>query len=429
MRNMQNFDGPRKLSTALDSSRWLSMFRPSLFLVLCSSFLLSSCSFSKKSQPGPSAGNEESARDAELAPLLVAADYGSFNDPVLADYVASVGRRLAPHTQRPYLPYRFLLSNAPAPSAAALPGGTVILSRGLVAQLQNEAQLAAILAHNLAHITARDPGPRFLPRASYADSSSMWDGLIAATGAPPTLPHTREQERQADAAAITTLTAAGYDPREYAAALELLAHLGENPWNTIHPHSPDSLANLQIPKSPNPQMEIGEANFRQFTLLLRSQKNALLTLAQAQAALVRDKNPRRSQTLAEQALRLLPNDYAANLIMANALNAGGQISEARHYARLAMSIHPDAPAALLTLAQSDVTDHNYSAALARLDAYAALLPRNTHIAFYQGLCHEAMNQIPPATAAFNRFLRGPSPNPAQEEYARRRLVAWARDRR
>jgi len=371
--------------------------------------------------------------DADLTPLLIAAGYGSFNDPVLADYITAVGQRLIPHTHRPNLPYRFILVNAPSPAATALPGGTLILSRGLIAQLQNEAQLAALLAHNLAHINARDPNTRLPLRPAPSDaSSSLWDGLVSATGVPPAIQYTHAQERLADAATLAYLLAAGYDPREFLTLLELLDVLGDTPWNTAHPNSPERLADLRARLASLPDDApdfLGEPEFRQATLLLRSQRNALLTLSQAKTALLRDKNPRRAITLAEQALRLLPNDYAGNLILANALNAAGQVSEARYYARLATSLQPDAPAAFLTLAQSDITDQNYSAALSRLDAYATLLPRNNHIAFYQGLCHEALGQTPSAAAAFTRFLRSPSPSSAQEDYARRRLTTWSRERR
>jgi len=375
---------------------------------------------------------DDIALDADLTPLLIAADYGSFNDPVLADYITAVGQRLIPHTQRPGLPYRFILVNAPSPAATALPGGTLILSRGLIAQLQNEAQLAALLAHNLAHINARDPNTRLPLRPAPADSSSLWDGLTSATGVPPAIQYTHAQERLADASALAYLIAAGYDPRELPVLLELLDALGDTPFNTAHPNSPERLADLRARLANLPDDtpdHLGEPEFRQATLLLRSQKNPLLTLAQAKTALLRDKNPRRAITLAEQALRLLPNDYAGHLIMANALNAAGQVSEARYYARLATSLQPDAPAALLTLAQSDITEQNYAAALSRLDAYATLLPRNTHIAFYQGLCHEALGQTPSAATAFTRFLRSPSPSVAQEDYARRRLTTWSRERK
>ena len=406
------------------------------FLILLSALLLfAGCS------PNPVTGKrqiqlyteqDDLTVDADLTPLLIAADYGSFNDPALVDYITSVGQRLVPFTHRPNLPYRFILVNAPAPSATALPGGTLILSRGLIAQLQNEAQLAALIAHNLAHINARDPNTRLpLRPASVDPSASLWDGLTSATGVPSAIQYTREQERLADASALAYLIAAGYDPRELLSLLELLQTLGDTPFNTAHPNSPERLSDLRARLAnlpPDTPEHLGEAEFRQATLLLRSQKNALLILAQAQTALLRDKNPRRAITLAEQALRLLPNDYAGNLIMANALNAAGQVSEARYYARLANSIYPDAPAALLTLAQSDITDQNYSAALSRLDAYATLLPRNTHIAFYQGLCYEALGQTPSAATAFTRYLRTPS-SVAQEDYARRRLTMWSRERK
>ncbi len=372
---------------------------------------------------------EELTLDADLTPLQIAADHGSFNDPLLADYITSVGQRLIPFTHRPGLPYRFILTNDPIPNTTALPGGTLLITRGLLAQLQNEAQLAALLAHELAHINARDANARLVTHSPPPDSSSsIWDNLTAATGASLPARHTREQERLADTSALAYLTAAGYAPGALPDLLDLLARLGESPWATAHPLTPEHLAELRARIPTNAPAHFGEPEFRQATLILRSQKPALLTLAQAQTAL-RDKNPQRAKTLAEQTLRLLPNDYTALLTMANALNALGQIDESRYYARLATSVHPDAPGLLLTFAQSDITDQNYRAALTRLDAYAALLPRNTHIAFFQGLCHEALNQIPAAALAFTRFLRGPSGTPSQEDYARRRLATWSRERK
>jgi predicted Zn-dependent protease len=137
---------------------------------------------------------------------------GEYRDPVLGAYVTRVGLRVARASERPALPWRFRVTDDPGVAAHALPGGQISLTRGLLAQLGSEAELAAVLAHEIAHVARHH-------------TLAAWS-----TAAPPLgeeradqeLARDRDQERQADALAVGYLEATGYAPGALGVALEAL---------------------------------------------------------------------------------------------------------------------------------------------------------------------------------------------------------------
>ncbi len=89
-------------------------------------------------------GRDMAARLLGAAPLV--------NDPRLQQYVNRVGRWLASQTERPDLPWHFGVLDAPQLNAFAVPGGTIFVTRGLVARMKSEAELAGVLAHEISHV-------------------------------------------------------------------------------------------------------------------------------------------------------------------------------------------------------------------------------------------------------------------------------------
>jgi predicted Zn-dependent protease len=89
-------------------------------------------------------GRDMAARLLGAAPLAA--------DDALQRYVNNVGRWLAAQTERPGLPWHFGVLEAPQLNAFATPGGHIFVTRGLVARMQNEAELAGVLAHEIAHV-------------------------------------------------------------------------------------------------------------------------------------------------------------------------------------------------------------------------------------------------------------------------------------
>ncbi len=152
-------------------------------------------------------------------------------DPDVNVYVSNVGHRLARVSDRPDLPYEFVVLNDGTPNAWALPGGKIAINRGLLTLLDDEAQLAAVLGHEIVHAAARHTAQQMtqatmlnvgMMAAGMATQSSEYGQWVAAgAGLGANLwqaRYGRGQETQADEYGVQYLVRAGYNPQ---AAVEL----------------------------------------------------------------------------------------------------------------------------------------------------------------------------------------------------------------
>ena len=98
---------------------------------------------------------EELALGRQLSKTLPEQYGGIYNDPVLAAYVTAIGEKIAAISHRPELIYHFTILDSPVVNAFALPGGYVYITRGMLAYLNSESELAGVLGHEIGHVTAR----------------------------------------------------------------------------------------------------------------------------------------------------------------------------------------------------------------------------------------------------------------------------------
>jgi len=152
-------------------------------------------------------------------------------DPELTLYVSEVGQKLARVSDRPDLPYEFVVLNSSVPNAWALPGGKIAVNRGLLTKFEDEAQLASVLGHEIVHAAARHSVQRMqqgmlisagVAGLGFALSDNEWAGLLmggAAVGAQLALAqYGQGDELESDHYGILYMKKAGYDPQ---AAVEL----------------------------------------------------------------------------------------------------------------------------------------------------------------------------------------------------------------
>jgi len=85
----------------------------------------------------------------------VAQEIGLINDQALQQYVQGIGAAIAAKSERPNLPWTFRVVDDPSPNAFALPGGFIFVTRGLLGLMNNEAELASVVGHEIGHVTAR----------------------------------------------------------------------------------------------------------------------------------------------------------------------------------------------------------------------------------------------------------------------------------
>ncbi|GAB4139721.1 MAG: M48 family metalloprotease [Sphingomonadales bacterium] len=208
-----------------------------LAALLCGCGLVGSCAVN------PATGEREltlmsPAQERQIGaqehPRLMEQFGGPYDDPAVAAYVATVGGRMAANSELADQSFTFTLLNSKVVNAFALPGGYVYISRGLLALMNDEAELASVLGHEVGHVTARHSARR--------QTQSVFGGLLGMgvgilTGSSELgrlasqgtqlylLSYSRGQEYEADQLGVRYMTRAGYDP--YGSA-RMLASLGRD---------------------------------------------------------------------------------------------------------------------------------------------------------------------------------------------------------
>ena len=184
-------------------------------------------------------------------------------DPTLNRRVTEVGQRIAKVSDDPGYDWEFTVLEDPTPNAFALPGGKVGVNTGLFEVAKNDDQLAAVMAHEVAHAIARHGSERMssqlLVQGGLAatgvaassqtdDASSLVQLAAAAATLGVTLPFSRAQEAEADEIGLVYMARAGYDPREAVALWQNFQSLenGRPPeFLSTHPSSDTRIARLR----------------------------------------------------------------------------------------------------------------------------------------------------------------------------------------
>ena len=190
-------------------------------------------------------------------------------NPKLTQYVNEVGNTVARKSSRPnpFKGYHFAVLDTQEVNAFACPGGTIFITRGLLQTCQNEDQLAAVLAHEVGHVANKD-GINSISQARWTqvftamgtEAAKQYGGVagnlvslfegsiddvfktIVVNG------YSRQAEETADAAALSELTKAGYDPNAMVILLTAMEAKGKGSTSGIfktHPPTSDRLAKVK----------------------------------------------------------------------------------------------------------------------------------------------------------------------------------------
>jgi predicted Zn-dependent protease len=152
---------------------------------------------------------------------LVAAYGGAYRNEGTERYLDDLVQRLAAQSDRPDIPYRLTILNTPSVNAFALPSGRIYVTRGLLALANDDAEIAAVIAHEMAHVSSRHAIARAdLERQSALVSVVMTDvlhdpakgQLSQARGQLNLASFSRQQELEADQVGVRTIARAGFDP-------------------------------------------------------------------------------------------------------------------------------------------------------------------------------------------------------------------------
>ncbi len=187
----------------------------------------------------------------------VLAQFGRVEDDALQEYFSGIGRELARSSHRPNLPWNFVVVDSPVVNAFAVPGGYVYLTRGILEHMNNEAELAAVLGHEIGHITARHSVTQIsqgqlmnlgLGLGSIFSTRFQQVGGLAQMGLEVLmLKFSRDHEREADQLGLEYMAKCGYDPEQMSRFFQVFNDMSESSegavpnWLSTHPSPPDRI--------------------------------------------------------------------------------------------------------------------------------------------------------------------------------------------
>ena len=236
-----------------------------LFCALGAAALVSSCA------TNPVSGQREFTLMSEAQEVAmgresdaqIKGEMGVYNDPDLQQYVSRIGLQLAKVSERPGLPWQFTVVDQAAVNAFALPGGFIYITRGILPFLDNEAELAGVLGHEIGHVTARHSVRQysrsvggllllgglgaFVPATRpFAQISEQALGLLF-------LKYGRADELQADQLGARYESIGGWDPAGVPGMLSTLGRLDEAAgdrkgvpnWLSTHPDPLQRVTEIQ----------------------------------------------------------------------------------------------------------------------------------------------------------------------------------------
>ncbi len=201
--------------------------------------------------------SQEISIGRESDPQIVAT-YGLYDDARLAAYVDSVGQRLVAVSHRPNLRFTFRVLDSPVINAFALPGGFVYVTRGILAHMNDEAELAIVLGHEIGHVTARH-GANQYSRSTLAsiglglgsvlsEEVARFSPLAETALGLMFLKYGRGDETQADELGVGYAAHAGWDPERGVDFFEVLDRQQQESgqslpnWLSTHPAPADRVA-------------------------------------------------------------------------------------------------------------------------------------------------------------------------------------------
>jgi predicted Zn-dependent protease len=390
---------------------------------------------------------EEIQIDRQAAPFQFSADYGQIQDQSLNNYVQQVGKSLAARTHRTQMPYSFRVVNANYVNAYAFPGGSIACTRGILLSLDDEAELAALLGHELGHVNARHTAQQMskgkltntivggfsVVAGAVAGGLGQVAGALGSIGAGALLArYSRDNEREADALGMEYMVKTGYSPKGMVGLMEMLQSLSKSKPSSIelmfatHPMSDEryqnAVKNSQTKYASSQNLPLYRERYMDHTARLRAMKGTIEELQKGELEMNRQKLGE-AEAHFRNALKQAPNDYAGLVMMATCQIIQKKPADGLRYSEEAKSVYPQEAQAYYLSGFAKLQTRDFAGANQDFNAYEKVLPGNPTTTFFKGFSLEGMGKKPEAAQEYHRYLKVVQEGKfAQHAYTR--LVEW-----
>ena len=391
--------------------------------------------------------DQEIELDRQNSPYQFSTDYGPIQDETLNNYINQTGKKISTLTHRPHMPYSFRGVNAAYVNAYAFPGGSIAVTRGILIELRNEAELSALLGHEMGHVNARHTAEQMSKSvltnaliggiATIAGTQSSGLGSLASQlgmlGAGALLAHySRDNERQADALGLEYMVKAGYNPNGFVGLMDMLRSTSKHEPSAIelmfstHPMSDEryrtAVQTVQTKYQQAQNLPFYRERYMDHTVKLRAMKGAIEAIQKGERAMAGEKYDE-AETYFKKALEQAPDDYTGLVMMVKCQMVREKYSEADRFVKKAKNVYPQEAQAYYLAGFVNMNQKQYDSAYEDFKTYEKILPGNPNITFYQGLSLERMNRVSESADKYYRYIKVVDQGD-KAKYAYQRLVQW-----
>ena len=304
-----------------------------IYLLLLTMLFITSCSVNPVTGQNEfllmSKQQEITLGEKNYSPSRQAQGGDYYLDSELQSYVAGVGKKLATYSAQPDLPFEFVVLNNSVPNAWALPGGKIAINRGLLVQLRDEAQLAAVLSHEIVHAVARH-GASQMSRGTLLSLGVMAVGVSAKekeneeiVGLASQLGtaawmarYSRDDELEADYYGMDYMAQAGYEPEGAVELQETFVSFSKDKATSFlsglfasHPPSMRRVEANRIKAKTLPSGDRGRTRFQAAIRQLKKDELAYEAAEKAKKALKKN-DPRGALSSLDKAVDIQPDEFS-----------------------------------------------------------------------------------------------------------------------
>ena len=394
---------------------------------------------------------EEEQMGEEYRPVILQQFSGAYPDAELQSYLGGIVLGMAHKSVRPDLQWTFTVLNDSTPNAFAVPGGEVFITRGLLWRLDDEAEFAVVMGHEIGHVEHRHSmqsmgrdsmigllgqlGGKVLGNAQIGSTAA---GLLVSR-------YSRDQERESDVRGVHNSYTAGYDPRRGAEVFrKFLAMKGGgetvmDAWTSSHPLDSERIDNILKLSAETDQRLAGDAPVEglrvqtaQFSELIGKVREAEKVYDRHDAALAAVQKAKASKESIQAAIsefeacaRALPGHaYFANTA-GKAHLAVGDAAGAKPWFQQASDLGQGLLEPEVALGKIALAEKRFEEASARADRGLAILPGNYLSNYQRGEALLGEGKQADAQAVFEEVLKSAPQDSAEYAAAAQHLGAGA----
>ncbi len=387
--------------------------------------------------------------DRQQSGFQFSSDYGVSQDNRLNQYISQVGKGMLSHVHRSDMPYNFHVVNATYINAYAFPGGSIAATRGILLELDNEAELASLLGHELGHVNARHTAEQqskgqissVLLTGLSAIAETQGSGMGRVTQQLGSLgqglflsKYSRNNEREADALGHLYMTRSGYSSQGFLGLMDMLASLHSAQSSSVEmlfATHPMSRERVEMARKRDAEMYLDthsrslyRERYMDHTADLRKIRPMIAKLQEGDKFLAKEQYEKAEQAFLS-ALKIRDTDYTAQVMMAKCMLLREKAKDAALHAGLAKQLYPGESQGYYLSGLANLNLQKHIKAYDDFTTCDKRLPGNPQVTFYQGFALDKAGRKNEAADKYISYIKQVNyASNKYSQYAYSRLKEW-----